>query len=103
MVVGLATDVFVGPWDKARWFFGLDLVEPGIQDVLDALVGVNTSRKRPATGSFQALLSVAVAKTQQAEAGAVGLLRMLAGVKQHLHELGCVWANGLRPACEAIR
>jgi hypothetical protein len=44
MVVGLATDVFVGLRDNGRWFFKLDLIELGIEDVLDALVGVNTGR-----------------------------------------------------------
>ena len=103
MVIGLATDVFVGLGNNGRCFLRLDLVELGIQDVLDAPVGVNASRKRPATGGFQALLTVAAAETQQAQAGAVGLLRMFAGVKQRLYELGCARANALGPAREAIR
>lgn len=103
MVVGLATDVFVGLGDSGRWFFGLDLVELGIQDVLDALVGVNAGHKSTVTGGLQALLTVAAAETQQSQTGAVGLLRMLAGVKQRLYELGCARANALRPTREAIR
>jgi hypothetical protein len=63
MVVGLATDVCVGLGDQGRCFFGLDLVELGIQDVLDALVGVNIESNRPATGGLQALLTIAAAET----------------------------------------
>jgi len=48
MVVGLATDVFVGFGDKCRWFFWLDLVELGIENVLDAFVGVNALGTRSA-------------------------------------------------------
>ena len=103
MVVSLATDVFVGLGNNGRCFFGLDQVELGIQDVLDALVGVNTGRKSTAAGSLQALLTVAAAETQQAQTGAVGLLWMLAGVKQRLYEVGCARANALGPAREAIR
>jgi hypothetical protein len=44
MVVGLATDVFVGLRDNGRWLFRLDLIELGIDDVLDTLVGMNTGR-----------------------------------------------------------
>ena len=103
MVVGLATDVFVGLGDNGRWFFELDLVELGIEDVLDALVGVNAGRKSTAAGGFQAILAVAVAETQQAQAGTVGLLRMFAGVEKRLHELGGVRADGLSPAREPLR
>ena len=45
MIVGLATNVFVSFGDNGRWFFELDLVELGIQDVLDALVGADASGK----------------------------------------------------------
>jgi hypothetical protein len=45
MIVGLATDVFVVGWDNSSRFFGFDLVELGIEDILDPLVGVNASRK----------------------------------------------------------
>ena len=103
MVVGLATDVFVGFGDNGRWFFKLDLVELGIEDVLDTLVGVNTGWQSPAAGSFEAVLTVAVAETQDAQTGTVGLLRMFAGVQKRLHDLGCVRANGLSPAREAFR
>ena len=103
MVVGLATDVFVGLRDNGRWFFKLDLIELGIEDILDTLVGVNASWQSPAAGSFEAVLTVAVAKTQEAETGAVGLLRMFAGVQKGLHDLGCVWANGLSPARDPFR
>ena len=103
MVIGLTADVFVGLWDKSRWFLRLDLVELGIQDVLDALVGVNAGAKRSAAGGFQAFFAIAAAKTQEAQAGTVGLLRMLAGIKKHLHELGCVRADLLRPARESLR
>ena len=65
MVVGLATDVFVGLGDSGRWFFRLELVELSIQDILDALVGVNTGRKSPVTGGLQALLTVAAAETSR--------------------------------------
>ena len=98
MVVGLTTDVFVGIRDNGRWFFRLDLVEFGIEDVLDAFVGVNTGWQSPAASSFQTILAVAVAEPQQAQAGAIGLLRMFAGGQKRLHDLGCVGANGLSPA-----
>ena len=103
MVVGLATDVFVGLGDNGRWFFRLDLIELGIEDILDALVGVNAGWQSTAAGSFEALLTVAVAETQEAQTGTVGLLRMFAGVQKRLHDLGCVGANGLSPAREPFR
>ena len=103
MVIGLTADVFVGLWDKSRWFLRLDLVELGIQDVLDALVGVNAGGKRSAAGGFQAFFAKAAAKTQEAQAGAVGLLRMLAGIQKHLDKLGGVRADLLRPARESLR
>ena len=103
MIVGLTTDVFVGLGDNGRWFFRLNLVELGIEDVLDALVGVNTGRKSPTAGSFQTILAVAAAETKEAQTGTVGLLRMFARVQKCLHDLGCVRANGLSPARDPLR
>ena len=103
MIVGLATDVFVALGDNGRWFFRLDLVELGIEDVLDAFVGVNAGRQSTAARSFQTIGTIAVAETQQAQTGAVGLLRMFAGAKKRLHDLGCVRANGLSPARDPFR
>lgn len=56
MVVGLTTDVFVGLRDNSRWFLRFDLVELGIEDVLDALVGVNPGRQSPTAGSLETSL-----------------------------------------------
>jgi hypothetical protein len=103
MIVGLATDVFVALGDNGRWFFKVNLVELGVEDVLDALVGVDAGRQSTAAGSFQTILPVAVAETKEAHTRTVSLLRMFAGVEKRLHELGCVWANGLSPACEPFR
>ena len=103
MVVGLATDVLVGLKDNGRWFFKLDLIELGIEDILDALVGVNAGRQSPAACSFQTVLAVAVAEPQQAQAGTIGLLWMFAGGQKSLHDLSCVWANGLSPANDPFR
>lgn len=103
MIVGLATDVFVALGDNGRWFFKLNLVELGVEDVLEALVGVDAGRQSTAASSFQTMRTVAVAETQEAETGPVGLLRMFAGVEKCLHDLGCVRANGLSPAREPFR
>jgi hypothetical protein len=103
MIVGLATDVFVVGWDNSNRFFGFDLVKLGIEDILDSLVGINASRKGAATGSFETLLTVAFGETKETQAGTIGLLRMFAGGEEHLHELGCVRADGLSPACEPVR
>jgi hypothetical protein len=111
MVVGLATDVFVGLGNNGRWFFQPDLVELGIKDVLDTLVGVNADRQSTAAGSLQTILAVAAAETQEAQTGTVGLrstaseavLRMFAGGQKRLHDLGCVRADGLSPAREPFR
>jgi hypothetical protein len=95
----LATDVFVAVWDNGRRFFGLDLVELSVEDVLDAFVGDNASRQGAATGGLQAVLAVPLGQPEQTQAGAVGLLRMLARVEERLDELSGEWADGLR-VCE---
>ena len=88
--------------DNGSRFFGLDLVEPGIEDVLDSLVRVNASRKSTATGGFETILTVAFGETKDAQAGTIGLLRMFAGGEKRLHELGCVRPDGLSPAREPV-
>jgi hypothetical protein len=103
MVVFLATDVFVASGDDGRGFFELDLVELGVEDVLDTLVGVDAGRKGPAASSLQAFLAVAVTETQEAEAGTVGLLRMPAGFQEHMHQLGSMGAGLFRPVHEPLR
>jgi len=92
----------VAGWDDRGRFFGFDLVELGIQDVLDPLVGVNASGKGAATGSFEALLTVAAGEPEEAQAGTIGLLGVFAGGEKRLHELGGVRANGLGPTGEAV-
>jgi len=93
----------VALWDNGRRFFGLDLVELSVEDVLDALVGDNASGEGAATGSLQAILAVPLGQPEQAQAGAVGLLRMLARVEERLDELSGVRADGLSPAHEPFR
>jgi len=67
VIIGLATDVLVALLgDNGRWFFRLDLVELGIEDVLDALVGVNAGRQSTSACSFEAILPVPVAETKEA-------------------------------------
>ena len=90
-----------GRRDGSR-FLGVDLVELGIQDVLDPLVGVDARRKSTTTGSFETLRAVAAGEAEEAQAGTIGLLRMLARGQEGLHELGSVWANGLCPTCEPL-
>jgi len=103
MIVGFATDVCVAGWDNSSRFFGFDLIELGIEDILDSLVRVNASRKGAATGSLKTFLTVAFGQTKNAHAGTISLLRMFAGSKKSLYKLGCVRANGLGPAGEAVR
>jgi hypothetical protein len=103
MVVGLATDVFVAIGDNGRGLVDLDLVELGIQDVLDALVGVDAGRERATAGGFQAFFAVAAAEAQNSQAGTVGLLRMLAGIEKDLDKLSRVGSGLLRPAHEPLR
>jgi len=103
MIVGLDTDVLVVGWDNSSRFFGFDLVELGIEDILDPLVGMNASRKGAATGSFETLLTVAFGVAKETQARTIGLLRMFAGGEERLHELGCVRPDGLSPACEPVR
>jgi len=58
MIVGFATDVFVAFRDNGRRFFGFNLVELGVEDILDAFVGDDARWEGAATGSLQAVLSV---------------------------------------------
>jgi len=102
MIVGLATDVLVVGWDSSSRLFGLDLIELGIEDVLDTLVGVNASRKGAPTGGFKTLFAVLFGQAQDAHTRTIGLLRMFAGVKHRLHELGGVRPDGVCPADEAV-
>ena len=68
MIVSFATDVFVVGWDNSSRFFGFDLVELGIEDILDSLVGMNASRKSATTGSFETFLTVTFGETKNAHA-----------------------------------
>jgi hypothetical protein len=65
MIVGFSTDVLVALGDNGRWFFKLNLVELGIEDVLDAFVGVNASRQSTAARSFQTILPVGRRRPRQ--------------------------------------
>jgi len=47
----------VGGWDRGKGFIGFDLIELGVQDVLDALVGVDPHGKGAATGRLETLLA----------------------------------------------
>lgn len=103
MVVGFATDVLVILGDDGRRFFGLDLVELGVENVLDALVGDYASWQSAATGGFQALLAVRLGQPQETEAGAISLLRMLARFEERLDDLGSVGADRQSPVDESLR
>lgn len=93
---------FRGRWDSGRGFFGLDLVELGIEDVLDPLVGENAGRQGTTTGGVQAVLAVPFGQAQDAHTGTIGLLRMFAGGQERLHELGSVRPDSLSPAHEPV-
>ena len=103
MIVLLTTNVFVGRWDKGRRLVNLELVEFGVQDVLDALVRIDASRKSAAASRFQAILAVVVPEAQEAQAGTVGLLWVLARSHQRLDELRRLRADGLCPARDPLR
>ena len=103
MIVLLATNVFVSRWDNSGGFFELELVELGVQDVLDALVRIDASRKSAAASRFQAIFAVVVPEAQEAQAGAVGLLWVLTRAHQRLDELRRLRADGLCPVCDPLR
>jgi hypothetical protein len=103
MIIGLATNVFVSRWDNGWGFVELELVELGIQDVLDALVRTDAGRESTTASCFQATFAVVVPKAQEAQAGAVGLLWVLARFHKRLDELRCVRADGLCPAHDPLR
>jgi len=50
---------------SGRGFVGRHLVELGIQDIADALVGTDTGRQGAAASGFQARLCVALAENRE--------------------------------------
>ena len=52
MVIGFAPDVGMGGERSGRGFVGRHLVELGIQDIADALVGTDTGRQGAAASGF---------------------------------------------------
>ena len=107
MVIFLPTNVFVSRWDNGRRFVESGtlwvLVELGVEDVLDALVRVDAGPKGAVARRFQAILPVVIPEAQDAQAGTVSLLRVLARFHQRLHELRNVRPHRPRPARDPLR
>jgi len=75
-VITFATEVGVGCKEYSSGLIWCHLIELGIQDIPDALVGSYASGKSTSEGSFETLVGVSGAEAENTHTGAIGLLRM---------------------------
>lgn len=78
------------------------LVEPGVENVLDAFVKADAGRPGPGAGGLEALRAVALGQSEEAQAGTVGLLRMDPRGQECLDDLSRLVPNRLGPTGEAF-
>jgi len=79
-----------------------DLIEAGIQDVLDPFVRVDAGGQSATRGSFKTLSGAAFGQAQDPEAGTISLLGVSARGQGGLDELPGLGPDLLRPAQEAV-
>src|SRR5690606_26156400 len=102
VVVAFATDVGVGRQGRCRRLVSFQLVQLVFENVVHPLVTVDASRQGALAGSFQTVVPIALGQAQDAQTGAVRLLRMTAPVQDEADESGCLRATLLRPGEKAF-